>query len=242
VRASDAIHAVVARDAGEGWPAHLAPRWLEELFGAGVRGLDLALPPLGAPLGASSFARALGAFGFAFRVASGARAPRFALAREPAFVAAHRYAFVFAALPASAEFHRVALGVGRRAALAQARSLARVALFDARLHAMRVLLADEPFASPDVFEELAVRVFGAPLPRALAGAFPALRDDEPARFVALATSLPLARDMVDRFDADWFRNPRALPHLRALGAAPAREEPASLDASSFARAFEEALA
>jgi hypothetical protein len=100
------------------------------------------------------------------------------------------------------------------------------------------------FAATDAFEELAARVFGAPLPRALSGAFPSLRDDEPARFLALATALPLARDLVDRFDADWFRNPRAMPHLRALGALPAREEPIALEgaAASLARAFEEALA
>jgi len=239
--ATDAIALSLARDAGEGWPARLSSRWLEELFGGGVRGLDVALPRLPEALGASSFARALGAFGFALRVAAGARAPRFALAREPAFVAAHRFAFVFAALPTSPDFHRVALGVGKRAALAQARALARSALVDARLHAVRLLSSDDR-AQSDAFEELTARVFGAPLPRALAGALPAPRDDEPARFLALATALPLARDLVERFDVDWFANPRAMPHLRALGAHPAREESPPPDVAPLARVFEEALA
>ncbi len=246
-RSTDVIRLAVARDAGDGWPTHLTARWLDELFGAGAKGLDIALPRLPAAIGASSFARALGAFGFALRVAAGAKSPRFALAREPAFVAAHRFAFVFASLATSADFHRVALGASRRVALGQARSLARTALLDARVHAARFLLGDESaFAPRDLFEELGTRIFGVALPAALRGAWPAPRDDEPARLLALVTALPLARDLVDRFDSDWFANPRALPHLRALGAVPAREETRELDAdaaaTALARAFEEALA
>lgn len=246
-RMTDVIRAAVAADAGDGWPARVAARWLHELFGEGVRGLDLALPPLPSTLGASSFARALGSFGYALRVAAGAKVPRFALAREPAFVAAHRFAFLFASLAASPEFHRVALGTSRRVANGQARSLARAALLEVRLHAARLLLCDEAsFGDRDLFEELGARIFDAPVPLALAGAWPAPRDDEPARMLALVTTLPLMRDMVDRFDVDWFRNPRALPHLRALGAAPAREDAIELDAnlaaSAVARALEEVLA
>ena len=246
-RSTDLIRLVVARDAGDGWPTRVTARWLDELFGVGAKGLDIALPRLPATVGASSFARALGAFGFALRVAAGARSPRFALAREPAFVGAHRFAFVFGSLASSADFHRVALHTGRRVALGQARALARTALVDARVHAARFLLTDETsFARRDLFEELTARVFGAPLPTALAGAWPAPREDEAARLLALVTALPLLRDLVDRFDSDWFANPRALPHLRAIGAVPAREETRELDAdataTALARSFEEALA
>jgi len=244
--AVDVIGAAMARDATEGWPSRLTPRWLEELFGDGSRGLTIELSPLPSPLGAASFARALHEFGFAFRVACSARAPRFALARDPWFVAAHRMATLFGSLAASADFQRVALCLGRRDAANQSRALAQTALLSARFGAMRLLLNDErDFAPKDRFEELASRVFGAPMPIAFAGAWPAARDDEPARFLGTMTTLPLTRALVDRFDTDWFQNPRTFPHLRGLGAGPAREQDVAFDASaaatSMARAFEGAL-
>ena len=245
----DAIRVAVARDAAEGWPAGSMTRWLEDLFGEGARGL--ALEPLRLPeaLGASSFMRALASFGFAFRVAAAPRSLPFVLARDPQPVSAHRFAFVFASLVVSAEFHRVALGIGRRAAFAQARSLARAAFLGVRLGAARILLTGgdgRAWAPPELFEELTSHVLGAPMPSTLAAAWPPPRDDEPARFAALVTAHPLAVGLVERFDVDWFRNPRAMPYLRALAAVPAHEPELAIDpdasTSSLARAFEAALA
>jgi len=242
----DAVGAAMARDATEGWPSRLTHRWLEELFGDGARGLTIELPPLPLPLGAASFARTLREFGYAFRVACSARTLRFALARDPWFVAAHRFAALFGSLASSEAFQRVALCLGRRDAANQSRALARTALLEARFGAMRLLLGDErDFAPRDRFDELGARVFGAPLPAAFLGAWPAARDDEPARFLALVTTLPLTRALVDRFDTDWFQNPRTFPHLRGLGAGPAREPEGAFDpsaaAAAMARAFEGAL-
>ena len=237
----DAIAIAVARDAPEGWPARLQPRWLLELFPKVTDGLRIELGALPVAAGASSFARALGAFGFALRTAGPAPSLPFALARDPSHVDAHRYANVFASLACSAEFQRRALGNVARVAAAQARVMGRSLFFSARLAAARVLLAHDA----DRFEELTTDVFGAALPAALARAWPAVRDDEPARAVALFTSLPLARELVDRFDADWFRNPRAVLYLRARASAPAWDPSAELDPSSaraIARAFEEATA
>ena len=241
----DVIGAAMARDATEGWPSRLTPRWLEELFGDGARGLTIELSPLPSALGAASFARALRQFGFAFRVACSARAPRFALARDPWFVSAHRFGSLFGSLAASDDFQRVALCLGRRDAANQSRALAQTALLEARFGAMRLLVTDaRDFAPRDRFDELSARVFGAPTPAALLGAWPSARDDEPARFLATMTTLPLARALVDRFDTDWFQNPRTFPH-RGLGAGPAREQDGSFDASAaataLARAFEGAL-
>ena len=245
----DAIRVAVARDASEGWPAGSMTRWLEDLFGEGARGLTLELSRLPEAVGASSFMRALGTFGFAFRVAATPRSLPFVLARDPQPVSAHRFAFVFASLAASPEFHRVALGIGRRSAFAQARALARTAFLGMRLGAARILLAGgsgRALAPPELFEEMTSRVLGAPMPAELAAAWPPPRDDEQARFAALVTARPLAVGLVERFDVDWFRNPRAMPHLRALAAVPAHEPELAIDpdasTSSLARAFEEALA
>ncbi len=240
------LHKSGARGAWEGCPARLTARWLEEAFAPGAtRGLVVEVGKLPTARGAASFARALGAFGRAVRLGGGAGMP-FALAREPAFVAAHRFGFVFAGLPSDPEWQSRALGLGRRASLAQARVLARGALLEARMVAARLLLGDEAApAAADVFDELGPRLFGASLDSRLRGAWPAARPDEPARFIALLQSLGMSRGLRDRFDVDWFRNPRAWEHLRSLAAGPAREpvDPAPFDGqiTALAGAFEEAL-
>ncbi len=238
----DAIRLAVARDAPEGWPAHLTTRWLAELFPRFGEGLSLEIGSLPAPVGASSFARALAAFGFALRVAGPAASLPFALARSPNFVDAHRFAAVFAALSASDAFQRRALGNTARIAAAQTRALWRTLLFDVRLSCVRVLVARDE----DRFEELTTELCGTPMPNALAGAWPIARDDEAARALATLTWLPLARDLVERFDVDWFRNPRAAIYLRARASGPAWESAAEVDtgaaARSLALAFEEKLA
>jgi hypothetical protein len=220
-RAIDAIAVSLGRDAPEGWPARLGWAWFDATFGQFARGLRLGTPPLPEALGASSFARACAVFGGALRVAGASPSLPFALAREPEFTAMHRFACVFGALPASAAFQRRILGNVARVADAQARTLTRTLLFASRLEATRFLLAIE--SAPDAFEERTLRLFGAPLPRALAGAWPTRRDDGRARLAGFLTALPLAKELVDRFDEDWFGNPRAVTHLRALASAPARE-------------------
>jgi hypothetical protein len=242
------LHAAVAREAGDGWPARLTPRWIDEQFGAGVRGLPLDLPALPATLGAASFARALALFGYAFRVASAQRTMPFAIANDPWFVGAHRLAFVFGALAADPEFHVRALGVGRRIAERQARVLARTALLEARLGAARVFLGEAEGSPSDAFDEIGARLFPegrAPLDRRLMCVWPAPRVDEPARWIALLQAPGLRGALRDGFDVDWFRNPRAWAHLVSLGAGPAFEavDESSLEpgADAVVRSFEYAL-
>ncbi len=243
---TDAIALAVARDAPEGWPAHHVTRWLDETVGVIARGLrlDVSAPP--EIVGASSFMRALGAFGYALRVAGSSPSLPFAVARDPFFTSAHRFARVCAALPSSAAFQRRALGNVARVADAQSRTLLRTTLLDARLAAARFLLTDEAAADRGgLFEDLSARLYGAPMPAALAGAWPSARADEPSRFLAVLGAPSLAHELEDRFDEDWFRNPRAAFHLRAIASAPARDatDPTDLDAAALAlaRSFEERL-
>jgi hypothetical protein len=221
--AAAVLHAAVARDAGDGWPARLTPRWLEEKFGAGTRGLPLALPPLPQTIGAASFARALAHFGHAVRVALGQGTMPFALASDPWFVGAHRLGFVFGALAADPEFGVRALGLGRRVADRQARVLARTALLEARVGAARVLLGEGDAIARDAFDDVGARLFGSPLDRRFLGVWPGTRADEPARWFALLLAPALRGELRETFDADWFRNPRTWAHLRSRGAVPAFE-------------------
>jgi hypothetical protein len=89
------------------------------------------------------------------------------------------------------------------------------------------------------------RVLARTLPSALAGAWPPAHDDAPARLLGLITAAALQRELVDRFDEDWFANPRAALHLRAIGSGPAYAESVPTleePVRETARAFEEALA
>jgi hypothetical protein len=244
--AAAVIHLAVGRDAGDGWPAHLTPRWVDEAVGAAASGLKVALPPLPPALGAASFARALRLFGRRLRLASSPASLPFGLRREPAFVAARRSGDVFGALVAEQEFHARVLHLAHRRAAAQARVLARTALVEARLEAARTILADDArFAPADTFDELTTRAFGAPLDLRYAAAWPSPRDDDPAAFLGLVGAQALRQTLRERFDVDWFRNPRAWAHLRASSAAPAFEptdEAALLaGAEALGRAFEQAL-
>ena len=133
--------------------------------------------------------------------------------------------------PASTAFQRRILGNGARVADAQARVLARTALLHARLEAARFLTSRAPAAIPFETSPLAS---SAPLPRALAGAWPRLTTTHRPASVGLLTAPALARDLVDRFDEDWFANPRAVLHLRAIASGPAYEDPAPDPAADLA--------
>lgn len=221
------MHAAVAREAGEGWPARLSGAWLQEQFGARLEGLKPATGPLPEALGASSFARALYAFGFAMRVAAAPKVAPFATAHEPGARWAHRTGATFASLAADPEWQTRALGVGKRTALAQSRVLARTLLLALRTLAARVLLGDAAdVAARDRFAEVSSRLFGAELDARLLGAWPVAREDDASRLLGAVESHAFVRELRDRFDADWFRNPRAWTHLRAVCALAPRELPA----------------
>ena len=239
-----------ARDAGDGWPARLTTSFFLDVFGEGARRRPVAARRWPPPASAASFARALAEFGFAARVAAAPASLPFVLAREPAFVSAYRVAFVFGALAADPAFYLGGLRTSGRSALAQARALTRTALLDARMNAARLLLGDDrAFARRDRFDEIGTRVFGSALDPRLRGAFPAARDDEPARWVGLLEARALRDGLRAHFDEDWFRNPRAWSHLEGLGTrvedgeqAPPPQDHLENSAKALGDAFEEALA
>lgn len=239
-----AIGRAIARDAAAGWPARLGPRWLQELFAPTglTEGLAIDLGPLPRALGASSFARALARFGDALANASAPAAAPFSLAHPPVDLRRARRAALFGGLVADPVFCARALGLGRGAAVDQARATARALVVSLRLDAARLRLEAGPGghvllmsarARADRFEEETALALGAPIPGALAGVLPDLDGGAAAR---LAGALLAARDrraLVERFDEDWFRNPQAAEAIRGedcvLPASP-RVAAAELDA------------
>lgn len=246
------IEDAFARDAREGWPARLAVRWLEDVFRAIAPRPPRAvtMPPA---LGGTSFLRAAASWGAALRLGSVARTLPFALARDPYPIEAHVFGNALALAVAGPPFAKRKLGLPARSADAHARALHR-ALFIA----LRVLAAELLGGlRADDAEELSARVFGVPLPASLSEAWSfggfsgRSRIDAPARLVAAVRGYGFTRDLIDRFDEDWFDNPRAGRHLASVGAGPvwpardlARGEDELSDVTQvrpIARAFEEML-
>ncbi|MEO8877508.1 MAG: hypothetical protein ABI461_18075 [Polyangiaceae bacterium] len=244
--AVDVIAIATAREAIYGWPSHLTSRWLEDLFAAHVHGLAIVpvLPP--AVVGASSFARALEGFGYALGRAIAYASPPFVLADDACASGAHRVGVLFGGLVGTEIFHRRALDLGAEAAAKNARVLSRSLLIEARVRAAHILLGETETPSAALFEEVTFRVFGASLSKTLIGAWPLPRNDEPARFTATLEFPSISRSFVERFDEDWFRNPRAFDSLRRalprLASATTDEAAAVEAARQFSRAMERSLA
>lgn len=225
----------MGRDASLGWPPRLTVRWLADLFrGSGLTdGLAIDLGPIPAAIGATSFARALGQVGAAVSDASARRARSFSLARAPFDAHRARRAALFAGLAADKAFGARVLELNQGRARDQARAVARALLVSLRLDAARVLcrgaLSDPSGAGR--FEERSAEALGCPLPQPLFGAVPRLSPGDAARFGGTLLGLRDRLAMVERFDEDWFRNPRAIELLRDEDSAPSLRAitPAMLD-------------
>ncbi len=219
-RFDDAIYAALATEASEGWPARLGPRWIHDLFGKTglLDGLSLAPIELPAPLGASSFARALAGFGAAYAEADVPRAAPFVLSHPPFDLRRARRAALFGSLPADPVFGQRALGLGRERARVQAKQVGLSLLLSLRLDAARVLLRGVALLSGKErrsrFEEATYRALGAPIPGALLFVLPRLSSDDVARFLGSLLAMTDRRKLVLGFDEDWFRNPHAMESIR----------------------------
>jgi hypothetical protein len=217
----DSLAESLGRDAAEGWPSRLSSRWIEQLFHPTrlTEGLRLSLGDLPAALGASSFARALAAFGASYADEAAPRDLPFALAHAPFDLRRARRAALFGALVADPTWQRHALGLGRDRARAQARKVARALLRGLRLDAARVLLHGallEPSRNrSQLFEERSAEaLLGTPIPPALAGVVPALGPDDGLRFLGVLLAAGDRRRLVEAFDEDWFKSPHAAAALR----------------------------
>lgn len=219
-----AMHDAFARDAREGWPARLTPRWLDEVFHA-VAPRPPRVAHLPRAVGGASFLRAAAVWGRALRQAGTPRLLPFALARDPFPTGAFTFGAAFALTVADRVFAKRKLGLPARSADAHARTLARTLLFTLRTSAANVVLGMSESVNDEV-ESLGERIFGGPLPKnaaavwAYGGFSGSSRIDAPARLVGTVASYGLVRDLVDRYDEDWFDNPRAGTHLSGIAAGP----------------------
>ena len=228
-----------AADVAEGWPSSLSARWLAELARGTelVAGLDLdvrvdagrlgphadhACLRLAPPTGAWTFARALHALGAAMRIHGRDAKTHFAPHVVPHDRRPHVFGEAFMALASTPVFHARARGVSQAKAEASARRLATTRLLERRHLALRVRLASELARGRryflDAFAELAPKAFGAEVPRELAAILgapgPLGPAEDAARLAATEEGTVLARKLVEVFDVDWWRNPKAAAWVR----------------------------
>jgi hypothetical protein len=249
------LRTAVVADAGEGWPAKITSRWLRSVFGRGplFDGLSLRVEPLPEPLGAASFARALGRVGAELAFGDRPNDVPFSVTRDPFDLVEARRAALFGGLVLEPAFHARRLGLGPGRARDQARAVARASVVWLRIAALRVLAyADlgETDRSAD-YAEHCERCLGRPLSRELAGVLPA---PSPSSALELAAVFAAARDreaLREAFDEDWFENPRAheairhehhtarpeRPEVDKTAASPAR----TVDSGALARAYADLL-
>ena len=171
----------------------------------------------------ATFVRAAATWGMTWKAAATPRAMPFALARDPYPAPAHRFGFAIAHAVTEPAFQRRALELPSRIADAQSRVLRTTALLHVRALAARVLLGASEHVDAALFEETTLRAFGAPLPSSLMNAWPAPRVDDPIRLLALLGTPGFVKSLVDRYDEDWFRNPKAGTHLMGLAVGPAHD-------------------
>jgi len=227
-----------AADVAEGWPAALSGRWFAELargtelvagLSVDVRvdagrlapGADYAALHLAPPTGAWTFARALFALGAALRIHGRDAKVPFAPHTPPHDRRPMVLGEAFKALASTPVFHARARGVAKAKSELSARRLATTRLLERRHVALRVRLAPELARGRryflDAFDDLAPRVLGE-VPRALAALLgapgPTGPTDDAARFKAFAEGDALGKRMVEIFDVDWWRNPKAASFIR----------------------------
>jgi len=234
---------LVARDVPGVWPSRADARWLFEQFRTTplVEGLQLDLGPTPRVYGASSFSRALARFGAAYARAASSGS-RFVLTHDPSDGLALRRGALFASLIADPVFARERMGLSRDAARDTARALAATWLADVRLAAVRARV-DFALAAPAMLEEAVEDALKVRVPRHLAGILPRPDPRAPLRLAAALLACRDAIDLRDRYDQDWFKNPRALLFLREKDAVtrPSRLPKGTLEKSSelLARLLEE---
>lgn len=203
VSAGAMLQIAVARAAGHGWPRVANLDAIVGTFGPGAASMGrlaerVVLSPVEL-LGASSWARAYARVGFALHARARSVVP-FALRLGPEHLAAHRTGLLVASALASRVFHSRALDCGDRVARAQARAIALVALLAARTDASRVSTF-EPARRAELL------IVGT-APNDVAAVLLRRRADASARWsawLALPSDLAAA---VERYDEDYFRNPR----------------------------------
>lgn len=207
-------------DHQEGWPGRLSPDSLLRLVHAPelFRGVSLAPGPLPERLAPASFLRAAFQIGRALSLAWAPSDRPLILLRDADDLAGHRLGYLLVLWQLSAAFDQKVLNLGRSEVKERRRSAAQLVLgmvVSATLRAQLFELGLQKRPTASDVDELSAGLFQVPLHVNSVFAWFCARRDETARLAGLYDAVVSYQEMVDEFDEDWFRNPRALEKLRS---------------------------
>lgn len=214
------VESALARPAGEGWPARLAPDTFVELLGTRdwFRGVALSPGPLPARLAPVSFLRALARLGAAWHLALTPPDRPFVLAQDPFGLRAWGEGALWALTGAEPVFLRRQLGLAAHRVIDHQRHLALALLQSVRLVAARCLLRAPALAGGatlrDASRELGVQLFREEMEAETLLGWTRLRLDDGERLAGAFLAARRITGLVEEHDEDWFRSPRAVEQLR----------------------------
>lgn len=210
----------LAAGATEGWPRHIVPRLVSDLFRETdlLRGLELDPGPLPGAVAPASFPRALARIGAAWVDATAPSDQPFVVAHDPYGLRRRTMGALFGALPAARAFAARALGLDASRIAAHRRALFGAILTESRAAALRVLLRRSALEGRSTFRESfegrVAETFCLSMPPYAAGSLWRPRIDTAQRFAGILLASEEARRLRDAHDEDWYRNPRAVEELR----------------------------
>ncbi len=206
----------LSNDASEGWPAHMTAQSIASLL---ANRAWFARPALREPrwphlIGPTSFLRALHQLGRELARSWAPSSHPFAMAHQAGGLAQHRLGWLLASLALSREWQQRILGLNKDRARDQVRDLSRSFLCAVHRLCLKVRLtraaADSATSLKSAFAENMYEMFGFDLPSSFAGQLPQLDLDSAQCLVGFWLGCSDHARLQCAFDADWFRNPRAI--------------------------------
>ncbi len=213
------LQAALAVDACRGWPARISAPSMAALLGdrcwfghAPVR--EPAWPQL---IGPTSFVRALHRLGQELMRAWAPNDYPYAVGHDPWHLAEFRLGCLVASLVVNENWQRRVLRLSRDQANVQARAFAGTLLHASlclclKLRLRRAAIESKPALGP-AYVEQTMEVLGFEWPTSFAGYLPRLRIDDAQRLLGLWLGLSDHMRLIQTFDEDWYRNPRAIETL-----------------------------
>ncbi|MBM4376692.1 MAG: hypothetical protein FJ095_16540 [Deltaproteobacteria bacterium] len=217
----ETARAAMVTGSRDGWPVRPTPRWLKGVLGGDgmMRGLRLSPPRAPSVVGAMSYARALGSLAMRILEASRTPATPVSMHQHPNGSRRHARRALFSSVVGEVSFAERVLGLSRVRAREHRRAFARGIALSLRFDALRVLsgaaLTSGVSRGREVFLEVSHRVLARDVPGSLLAVLPTLRPGDGAALTGALLAGAQRRELIERHDEDWYRNPRAHAELRA---------------------------
>jgi len=238
------LEVALSTRARQGWPVRIAAQSMAGLLGERTW-LRLALvkePAWPQLIGPASFVLALNRLGQTLAKSWAPESHPFVLVHDPWNLEGHRLGALVSSLPLNESWQRRVLGLSKDRAKLQVRELARGVLLLSRglclKLGLRAAAVQSSKALEGAFAESMGQLFGFTLPACFAGILPRIRRSDAQHLVGIWLGLSEHEQLIQTFDEDWYRNPRAIETLRGQSSEISRSalNPESLAAALAASA------